>query len=461
MTVAQSINFQRGAIINGRYEIVQRLAAGSMAIVYGCADHEMGGKMVALKVLLPEVARDAVSLARFRTELVAAYSVNHPNVVRVYEYFRDGDIAAYTMEYVDGGDLADLIDPDQPPPIDEVVRLLCQICSGVQAIHDHGIIHRDLKPENILLTTRGDAKISDFGIVRTQVGRKLTAHGGVVGTIDYVSPEYIGYGHLDARSDIYGVGVLAYRLITGIFPFKAGTLFETVALRLKEDARAPSMHRPLCPPALDGIVLKALARDPKERYQSMREMLCDLVELLPARFVKDLQESENVLAYEEELPLAAHGAQESAHAASSKAGKKRPPRIIKVGCERGAPTTFLDVKSRMKILTADDPSIAQEHDISEPENSAPENETNSAEARRRSITINRIHFSPAQMRKLRHSGASIRKSRVFCYLYAILLLLLLGYFDEVHALMLEELQHIDTAALFKKAASIYSSIVPR
>ena len=174
------LNLQPGTIVNGRYEVVKCLGTGSMGMVYACRHRELAGHIVAMKVLFSEVARDEVAAARFRNEIVASYGVSHPHVVRAYEYFRHGDLIAFTMEYIGGGDLADKISVDDKIPIPETIRMLQQMCSGVQAIHDAGIIHRDLKPENILITAQGDIKITDFGIARTGTGPKLTEHGGVV-----------------------------------------------------------------------------------------------------------------------------------------------------------------------------------------------------------------------------------------------------------------------------------------
>ncbi len=270
------LNLQPGTIVNGRYEIVKCLGTGSMGMVYACRHRELSGHLVAMKVLFTEVARDNVAAARFRNEIVASYGVSHPNVVRAYEYFRDGDLVAFTMEYIGGGDLADRISSDLPLAIHEIVRMLSQMCSGVQAIHDAGIIHRDLKPENILVTAQGDIKITDFGIARCGAGPKLTEHGGVVGTIDYVSPEYLERGQVDARSDIYALGVLAYEMITGESPFKGKSVIETMTMRLRSDPEPPHRLRADCPIGLATIVLHAMSRDPERRYQRASEMLRDL-----------------------------------------------------------------------------------------------------------------------------------------------------------------------------------------
>jgi len=277
------LNLQPGTIVNGRYEVVKCLGTGSMGMVYACRHRELAGHLVAMKVLFPEVARDEVAAARFRNEIVASYGVSHPNVVRAYEYFRDGDLIAFTMEYIPGGDIADKIANSDKITIDEVLRMLSQMCSGVQAIHDAGIIHRDLKPENILLTAQGDVKITDFGIARAGTGPRLTDHGGVVGTIDYVSPEYLERGEVDARSDIYAMGVISYEMLTHELPFKGKSVIETMTLRLRTDPEPPHRLRQDCPPKLSEIVLKAMARDFKARYQSAREMYEDLQDLIRSR----------------------------------------------------------------------------------------------------------------------------------------------------------------------------------
>ena len=274
------LHLQPGTVVNNRYEIVKCLGTGSMGMVYACRHQDLPGHIVAMKVLFSEVARDEVAAARFRNEIVASYKVNHPNVARAYEYFRDGDLVAFTMEYVDGGDLADRIGSDEELEIDEIIQMLSQICSGVRSIHEAGIIHRDLKPENILLTKGGDVKITDFGIARTGTGPKLTEYGGVVGTIDYVSPEYLEKGHVDHRSDIYAMGILAYEMVTGESPFKGKSVIETMTLRLRTDPEEPHEIRQDCPESLSQIILKAMARDSEARYQSADEMHADLEHLV-------------------------------------------------------------------------------------------------------------------------------------------------------------------------------------
>lgn len=279
MSNEHTINLQPGTVIGGKYEIVRCLGSGSMGSVYACKNQVLQGQIVAMKVLFPEVASDKVAAARFKNEILASYEVSHPNVVRAYEYITENDFVAYTMEYVGGGDLASKLGSDQVIPIDEIVRLLSQMSAGCQAIHDAGIVHRDLKPENILLTAEGNVKIADFGIARNRHGPKLTEHGGVVGTIDYVAPEYMLKSQVDWRSDIYALGILAYEMVTGESPFKGESVYATMTKRLKTDAAPPSSLRAECPPELDRIILRAMQRDPENRYQAAVEMFRDLQHL--------------------------------------------------------------------------------------------------------------------------------------------------------------------------------------
>lgn len=271
---------QSGFIIANRYEVIKCLGTGSMGAVYACNHKELSGHVVAVKVLFPEVANDKVSAARFRNEIFASYGVAHPNVVRAYEYVKENGILAYTMEYVDGNDLAEYLkDPSKLLEINRIIEILIQMTAGVGAIHAAGIIHRDLKPENILIDSSGNVKIADFGIARTEKGPRLTEHGGVVGTIDYVSPEYMLNSQVDFRSDIYAMGVLAFEMLTGITPFRGETVYDTMVARLKKEAIPPSTERFDCPSQLDKIILKSLKRDPDERYQSANDFHNDLVTL--------------------------------------------------------------------------------------------------------------------------------------------------------------------------------------
>lgn len=288
MSDSHLTSLQPGTVIGGTYEVVKCLGAGSMGMVYACRHRELQGNLVAAKVLFHEVASDKIAAARFKNEILASYDISHPNVVRAYEFIRDGDLIAYTMEYVGGGDLADRLGASELESIPEAVRLLLQMAAGVQAIHDAGIVHRDLKPENILLSKEKAVKIADFGIARTKNGPKLTEHGGVVGTIEYVAPEYMLRSQVDWRSDIYALGILAFELLTGEPPFKGDSPYDAITKRLQTDAESPSKHRIECPAELDRVILKALERDPEKRYQSATELFYDLTDAAETAKIKDV-----------------------------------------------------------------------------------------------------------------------------------------------------------------------------
>ncbi len=294
--MARHQELKPGFVIADKYEVIKCLGTGSMGAVYACKHKELSGHIIAAKVLFPEVANDKISAARFRNEIFASYGVSHPNVVRAYEYIKEKDIVAYTMEYVNGGDLADCLkSPKDLLSINRIIEILVQMTAGVRAIHEAGIIHRDLKPENILLTKSGNVKIADFGIARTERGPRLTEHGGIIGTIDYVSPEYMLNSQIDYRSDIYAIGILAYEMITGMTPFRGETVYDAMVARLKEEIEPPSNKRKECPTGLDDIVLKALEREPEERYQTVKELHYDLEKLQ-----KILNGDESVIQKEKE-----------------------------------------------------------------------------------------------------------------------------------------------------------------
>ncbi len=346
LTGEHTFNLQPGAVIAGRFEILKALGSGSMGLVYACRDREFSGRILAVKVLFPEVANDQVSMARFRNEIVASYKVSHPNVIRSFELVRDNDLIAYTMEHIDGGTLLEFISADKLIDINFAIKLMIQMCAGVQAIHDAGIVHRDLKPENILLTNDNSVKIADFGIARTAHGPKLTEHGGVVGTIDYVSPEYILESKVDWRSDIYALGVLSYELVTGQAPFRGDSVYSTMTKRLNEDPAPPSTIRAECPIELDRIILKALARKIDDRYQSAAIMATDLVKIYredqnsplsinstalinsdPAKFKGPSLDQESVEALAPSLPELSS---ESDSAASPKRTRQRTDSHVKI-----------------------------------------------------------------------------------------------------------------------------------
>lgn len=264
------------SLLNGRYEIVACLGKGGSGIVYKCRFEEMPGSFVAVKLLYPELMRDKVAVSRFSNEFVACSNVIHPHVLRAYEVFRDGPHAGFSMEYVEGTDLADFMVKYQKPPFHVVVEILTQICSALEAIHEAGVIHRDLKPENILISNSAEIKIADFGTARLTGGPRLTEAGNVLGTVDYLCPEYMETEALDERADLYALGVIGYELVSGLIPFRSDSLVEMFRNKKFRDPQPIEDLRPGCPRSLATILSRALKRSPNERYQSAAEFLADL-----------------------------------------------------------------------------------------------------------------------------------------------------------------------------------------
>lgn len=276
------VTLSPGTVIDGRYEVLGCLGRGTVGFVYLCRFLEKRDLLVALKVLAPDDSEEGYNktlLARFRNEVRTAYRVQHKNVVRAYEFINNDDFVAYSMEYVRGGSLGTLLRQSKQRSLSESARILSEICSGVQAIHEAGIIHRDLKPGNILLTEQQQVKITDFGIARADDSPSLTARGGVVGTITYLCPEYLDKGTASVQSDIYSIGVIGYELITGKNPFGGLGIIKTVQAKMEEDPEEPSIINPNCPPELGQILLRAIQRDRSKSYESAKQMEEELLAL--------------------------------------------------------------------------------------------------------------------------------------------------------------------------------------
>lgn len=278
--------FFPGTIVCGTYEVVRFLGVGSSGLVYLCKHRELNNHLVAMKVLSVE---SAAQTERFKREILATYKVNHQNVIRPYELVTTPDLVAFTMEFAGGESLSERLAREGMLPIRQLVDILVSICSGLHAIHEAGIIHRDLKPANILTTAEGNIKITDFGIARVERAPGLSPNG-IIGTVEYISPEYVAHGHVDRRSDIYSLGVMAYEMITGKVPFASDAPARTVCMRLSETPEAINSLRNDCPLFLTRIVEKALERNPGARYQTASEMSADLLYLQEALITRTILE---------------------------------------------------------------------------------------------------------------------------------------------------------------------------
>ena len=270
-----------GRLYGGRYRIQDSIAAGGMAEVFVARD-ELLGRKVALKLLQPELARDRSFRERFRREAQAAASLNDPRIVSVYDWGADEGDYYLIMEYVEGSTLRDIIKDEGPLEQNRAAEIAADVCGALQVAHQKGIVHRDVKPANIAITPGGQTKVMDFGIARadTDDGHTVTQAGMVMGTAKYFSPEQAQGMPVDARSDLYSVGVILYEMLTGRPPFEGDT---PAAIAYKHVSEAPVPASQLSGDIsgdLDAIVMKALAKNPDNRYESAADMRSDLRRLI-------------------------------------------------------------------------------------------------------------------------------------------------------------------------------------
>ena len=271
-----STPMELGRVVGHRYEILQMLGEGGMGTVYKARDREVD-RLVALKVIRPELAQNADALHRFKQELVLARQVTHRNVIRIFDLGDADGLKFITMEFIDGRDLKSLIREKGKFTPKEAVQIVVQVCKALEASHTEGVIHRDLKPQNIMVDEQGKVSVMDFGIARSmEVGGGMTQTGALVGTPEYMSPEQAKGQHLDARSDLFSLGIIFYELLTGYSPYKADTAMATLWKRTHEAARPPIELEPGIPRAVSDMVVKCLEIDRERRYQSVAEFAKDL-----------------------------------------------------------------------------------------------------------------------------------------------------------------------------------------
>jgi serine/threonine-protein kinase len=267
-----------GTVFDGRYRIVRKLGAGGMADVYLAEDQELG-RQVAIKILNDRHAADDSFIERFRREAKNAAGLSHPNIVSIYDRGEAEGTYYIAMEFLDGRSLKELIVGRGPAPIKTAIDYARQVLAAVGFAHRHGIVHRDIKPHNVLVGAEGRLKVTDFGIARSGASQ-MTEVGSIIGTAQYLSPEQARGAPVDQTSDLYSVGVVLYEMLTGQVPFTGDTPLEIAMKHLSEVPRPPSELRPEVPHDLDSIVLRALAKDPSERYESADEMDADLARVL-------------------------------------------------------------------------------------------------------------------------------------------------------------------------------------
>ena len=261
-------------LFDGRYKIIRKLGSGGMANVYLAEDQELG-RRVAIKILDDRHADDEQFVERFRREAKNAAGLSHPNIVSIYDRGEAEGTYYIAMEYLDGRSLKELIVSRGPAPISIAIDYARQILSALRFAHRNGIVHRDIKPHNVLVDAEGRVKVTDFGIARAGASQ-MTEAGSIIGTAQYLSPEQARGTQVDQTSDLYSLGIVLYELLTGTVPFTGDTPVEIAMKHLSATPEAPSVKRADVPHSLDMVVLRALAKDPADRYQSAEEMDADL-----------------------------------------------------------------------------------------------------------------------------------------------------------------------------------------
>ena len=265
-------------ILAGRYELIEKIGDGGMAVVYKAKDRLLN-RFVAIKILKPEFIKDPKFIDSFRRESQAAAGLSHPNIVSVFDVGKEGNIYYIVMEVLEGDTLSDIIRRDGPLDEMRAIDIAKQIAQALSSAHKKNIIHRDVKPHNILMSEDGTAKIADFGIAKAvNSGTIVNNTSTVMGSVHYLSPEQARGGYVDARSDIYSLGIVLYEMLTGSVPFDGDNPVSVAMMHMNEAVQPPSRINPAVSPALDKVVLKATAKHQPDRYKSADEMYEALVQ---------------------------------------------------------------------------------------------------------------------------------------------------------------------------------------
>ncbi|MBR4351258.1 MAG: Stk1 family PASTA domain-containing Ser/Thr kinase [Bacilli bacterium] len=265
----------KGQKINDRYEVKALIGEGGMANVYLGYDSILE-RDVAIKVLRGDLADDEKFVRRFRREAQSASLLNHPNIVQIYDVGEDDGNFYIVMEYINGQTLKQIIKKRKRLSISETIDIMCQLTDGLSSAHDSYIIHRDIKPQNIMILDDGMVKITDFGIAMAVNASDLTQTNSVMGSVHYLPPEQASGKGSTIKSDIYSLGIMLYEMLAGTMPFRGETAVEIAMKHLKTPMPSIRKVRDDVPQSLENIILKAAAKNPKNRYNNVRELYEDL-----------------------------------------------------------------------------------------------------------------------------------------------------------------------------------------
>lgn len=262
-----------GIYLSGRYQVLSKIGAGGMADVYKAKDC-MLNRYVAVKVLKKEYREDENFVKKFRSEAQAAAGLLNPNIVNVYDVGEDRGLYYMVMELVEGITLKEYVQKKGELSSKEAISIAIQMCTGIEAAHNHHIIHRDIKPQNIIISKEGKVKVTDFGIAKATTSQTVST--SAMGSVHYVSPEQARGGYCDEKSDIYSAGITMYEMVTGRVPFDGDSTVSVAMKHLQENITPPSEYAPDLSPALEKIILKCTQKSSERRYQSAGELIQDL-----------------------------------------------------------------------------------------------------------------------------------------------------------------------------------------
>lgn len=265
-----------GTVLSGRYEILEKIGSGGMAVVYRGKDRKLD-RYVTVKVLREEFAGDEEFIERFRSEACSVARLSHPNIVRAYDVGEDGEINYIVNEYIHGDTLKKAIQEKAPFDSRSTINVSIQIASALSQAHKARIVHRDIKPQNILVGTDGVVKVTDFGIARAATASTMTTTANAAGSVHYFSPEQARGGYVDEKSDIYSLGITMFEMITGVLPFQGNNSVSIALMHINDELPDIRQYNPNCTPSLEGIIKKATMKKADERYASIDLLLADLL----------------------------------------------------------------------------------------------------------------------------------------------------------------------------------------